>query len=102
MTSRLEGALMVPVELVEALAGGEAGGADAQLAAVGGTGGDLTLETGGEELLMAPAVSTGPFGEPLDGGGHRGCFQRPAQVADIAGWLLRRGGSHQRSPIARS
>jgi hypothetical protein len=48
----LEGPLMVEVELLQALAGWEPGGADAALAAVGFPGGDLTLQTGGQELLM--------------------------------------------------
>ena len=92
---------MVEVELVEALAGGEAGGADAQFAAVGGAGGDFAFQAGGEELFMGPAVGPGSFGEPLHGGGHRGCLQRPAEVGDIAG-RFRGGGGHQCSPIARS
>ena len=58
---------MVEVELVEALAGGEAGGADAELAAVGGAGGDFAFQAGGEELFVGPAVAAGSFGEPLDG-----------------------------------
>ena len=93
---------MVEVELVEALAGGEAGGADAEFAAVGGAGGDFSFEAGGEELFMGPAVAAGPFGEPLDGGAHRWRLQRSAQVGDIAGRLLRGGGGHHCSPIARS
>ena len=60
MTSRLQGALVVEVELVEALAGREAGGADAELAAVGCAGGDFAFEAGGEELFMGPAVGCGP------------------------------------------
>ena len=83
-----EGALVVEVELVEGLAGREAGGADAELAAVGLAGGDLAFEAGGEELLVGPAVGAGPFGEPLDRGGQRRCLQRPAQVGEIAAGLV--------------
>ncbi len=57
-----EGALVVPVEVLEGLAGRELGGADAELAAVGSAGGDFSLEAGGEELLVGPAIGSGPFG----------------------------------------
>ena len=50
------------------LRAGEAGGADAALAAMGFAGGDLALQAGGQELLVGPALSPGAFGEPLDGG----------------------------------
>jgi hypothetical protein len=42
------------------------GGADAAFAAVGFAGGDLTLQAGGEELLVGPRFGLGPFGEPRD------------------------------------
>ena len=96
----LEGALVVEAELVEALAGRKAGGADAELAAVGRPRRDLTFEAGGEELLMGPAVAAGSFGEPFDGGSERRRLQRATQVGDIGGRL--RGGGHQRTPTARS
>jgi hypothetical protein len=44
------------VELVEALAGWEAGGADAGLTAVGLAGRHFPLPAGGEELLVAPGL----------------------------------------------
>src|SRR5215204_3835757 len=47
-----QGALVAQVELVEGLAGGEAGGADAELTAVGGAGGHFAFQAGGEELFM--------------------------------------------------
>ena len=47
-----ESAGVVEVELLQALAGREAGGPDAALAAVGLPGGDLTLETGHQVLLV--------------------------------------------------
>jgi hypothetical protein len=62
-----EGALVVEVEVLEGLAGGEPGGPDAELTAVGLAGGDLPLEAGGEELLMRPALGSGPLREPVDG-----------------------------------
>ena len=62
----LEGALVAEVEVLEGLAGREAGGADAGLAAVVLAGGDLAFEAGGEELLVAPALGPGPLGEPVD------------------------------------
>jgi len=47
-----ETAGVVEVELFQGLAGGEAGGADAALPAVGFAGGDLALQAGDQELLM--------------------------------------------------
>jgi hypothetical protein len=64
----LEGALVLGVEVLEALAGGEAGGANAALTAVGFAGSDLALQAGGEELLVSPALGAGAFGEALDRG----------------------------------
>jgi hypothetical protein len=58
---------VVEVELLQALAGGEAGVADAPFAAVGLAGGDLAVQAGGQELLVAPARSAGSLGQP----GHR-------------------------------
>jgi hypothetical protein len=62
-----ESAGVVEVELFEAFAGREAGGADAALAAVGFAGGDLALQAGDEELFVAPGLGAGALGEP----GHR-------------------------------
>jgi hypothetical protein len=63
----LEAAGVVVVELLQALARREAGGADAPFAAVGFPGGDLALQAGGQELLVGPALGAGPLGQP----GHR-------------------------------
>jgi hypothetical protein len=63
----LEAAGVVEVELLQALAGREAGGADAALTAVGLSGGDLALQAGGQELLVAPALGAGPLGQPPGG-----------------------------------
>jgi hypothetical protein len=43
---------VVEVELLQALAGREPGGADAALPAVGLAGGDLALQAGDQELLV--------------------------------------------------
>jgi len=63
----LEAAGVVEVELLQALSGREAGGAAAALAAVGFSGGDLALQAGSQELLVAPALSPGPLGQPPGG-----------------------------------
>ena len=57
---------MVEVELLEGLPGREPGGPDADLPAVGLAGGHLSLEAGGQELLVGPALGPGPFGQALD------------------------------------
>ncbi len=51
-----EAAGVVEIELFQGLAGGEPGGADASLAAVGLAGGDLALQAGDEELLVGPVL----------------------------------------------
>jgi hypothetical protein len=66
---------VVEVELLQALARGEAGVADAAFAAVGLAGGDLALQAGGQELLVAPALGTGALGQP----GHRLAKRRRLQ-----------------------
>jgi hypothetical protein len=81
------------------LAGGEPGGADAALAAVGLAGGDFTLQARDQEILVRPGLRAGPLGEP----GHRlaqgGGFQRPGQERDLAGQVAgRRLGGHQAAP----
>ena len=89
---------MLGVEVLEALAGGEAGGADAALAAMGFAGGDLALQAGGQELLVGPALSPGAFGEPLDGGCQRRSLERPGQISQLrshVAWAARALGCHQ-------
>jgi hypothetical protein len=49
-------AQMGDIEFLDRLDRGETGGADAGLAAVGLTGGDLPLETGDEELGVRPGL----------------------------------------------
>ena len=84
----LEAALVVEVELLEGLAGREAGGADAELAAVGLAGGDFAFEAGGEELLVGPALGPGALAEPFDSLRERWCLERSTQIGDIAAGLV--------------
>ena len=91
----------VVVVVLQALAGGEPGGADPPLAAVGLTGRDLALQAGGEELLMGPGLLPGSFGQPLDRVAQRRCFNarvrnsssevtsRPVLTAAVRGVVVR-------------
>jgi hypothetical protein len=101
-----EAAGVVEVELLQRLAGREAGVADAALAAVGLTRGDLALQAGSQELLVGPALSPGPLGQP----GHRLAqgrrLERAGQEGELAGQiprggLGRRGRHHATSPSSR-
>jgi hypothetical protein len=58
----LDGALEGEVELLERLAGGEAGGLDPRLAAVALPGGDLGREHRLEEALVRPVLLAGSGG----------------------------------------
>ena len=91
-----EAAGVVEVELLQALAGREPGGADAALAAVGLPGGDLALQAGGQELLVGPGLGAGPLGQP----GHRLAqgrrLQRPGQERELAVRSARRCGGRRR------
>lgn len=82
-----EAAGVVEVELFQALAGGEPGGADPALAAVGVAGGDLALKTGGEVFLVGPGFGAGAFG----GVAQRRCFQRSGEVGDLTGGVALAG-----------
>ena len=79
----LEGALVIEVEVLEGLAGREAGGADAGLAAVGLAGRDLAFQAGGQELLVAPGLGPGPLGETPDRGAQRRRLERPTEIGDV-------------------
>jgi hypothetical protein len=97
----LEGAGVVEVELLQRLAGREAGVADAALAAVGLPGGDLALQAGSQELLVRPALSAGAFGEPAGGLPQAGRLERPGQEHELGGQIpTPRGGLgwHQATP----
>ena len=97
-----EGALVVVVEVLEALAGREPGGPDAVLAAVVLAGGDLTFETGGEELLMGPALGAGPLGRA--GGSTRPATALSTPGTDTRGPLvgLVVAAAITPTPVARS
>ena len=86
-----EAAGVVEVELLQRLAGGEAGGADAAFAAVAFAGGDFALQAGDEELLVRPGLGAGAFGEPVDGLAQRRRFQRAGQERDLGGEVTRCG-----------
>ena len=73
---------MVKVELLQGLARGEAGGADAALAAMALAGGDLALQAGDEELLR-PRLRPGAFGQPGDRLAQRGRLLHPGQERDL-------------------
>ena len=80
-----EAAGMVEVELLQRLAGGEPGGADAAFAAVGLAGGDFALQAGGQEFLVAPALRPGPLGESAGCLTQARCLQRPGEEGDLGG-----------------
>ncbi len=75
MMSRLSERWKVEVEVLDGLAGREAGGADAVLATVVLAGGDLPFQAGGEELLVAPLFGAGPLGQAVDRGGQAGALR---------------------------
>jgi hypothetical protein len=58
---------MGEVEFLDRLDRGEAGGADAALAAVAVAGRDLALQAGDEVFEVAPGLGLGAFGEPFGG-----------------------------------
>ena len=101
MTSRLQGSLVVVVEVLQGLAGGEPGGPDAALPAVGLPGGHLALQAGGQELLVAPGLGPGPLGQPGHRVAQRRGLQRPGQVGELGGQVpaarRSRGGHHAAS-----
>ena len=87
---------VVEVEVLEGLAPGEPGGADASFSAVGLAGGDLALQTGRQELLVGPGLGPGPLGQPVDGLAQRRGLERPGQERELGGDVPRRGrGGHQ-------
>jgi hypothetical protein len=98
----LEPAGVVVVELLQALAGGEPGGADAALAAVGLAGGDLALQAGGQELLMRPVLRAGALGQPEDRVSQGRGFEGAGQERQLPGQIPRRlGGRHHAAPSVR-
>ena len=79
----LDTALEGEVELLQRLAGREAGGLDAALAAVAVARGDLGREQRLGEALIAPLLLAGPLGEHRQrpGGGRR--LERAEQVRQL-------------------
>jgi hypothetical protein len=73
------------VELLQGLAGGEAGGLDAALAAVAVAAIDLGLEQRGGEALKAPVLLAGAVGELGQRPGRGGRLELPEQVRELAG-----------------
>ena len=97
-----EGPLVVEVEVLQGLAGGEPGGADAALAAVGLPGGDLALQARGQELLVGPGLGAGPLGQPVHRPGQRRGLQRAGEVGDLRGHVparCRAGSSAGITPL---
>jgi site-specific DNA recombinase len=92
-----EAAGVLEVELLQRLAGREAGSADAALAAVVLPGGDLALQAGDEELLMRPGLRPGAFGQPIHRGTQRRCLQCSGEVGDLGEGVACRclGRGHQ-------
>ncbi len=79
----LDRALEGEVELLERLAGGEAGGLDPCLAAVAVAAVDLGLQQHGGELLIAPLLCAGAVGELGQRPGRRRRLERPEQVREL-------------------
>jgi hypothetical protein len=75
--------LVVEVELLQAFAGREPGGADTSFTAVGFPGGDLALQAGGEELLIGPRLCAGALSETLDRRAQGWGLQRPGKESDL-------------------
>ena len=75
--------LVVPVEVVEGLAGREPGPTDPLRGPGRVASGDLAFEHGGEVVLMGPAGITGLVGEPGSGFSDPRCFQRGGEVVDL-------------------
>ena len=97
-----DGGLVVPVEVVEGLAGREPGPADALRGAGRVAGRDLAFEHGGEVVLMGPAGVAGLVGEPAGGLDDPRCLQRGGEVVDLldrVGGGLLLGGHHATSPV---
>ena len=100
IASRLRERWKLEVEVLECLAGREPRGADAALAAVVLAGRDLAFETRGEELLVGPALGSGPFGEPFDRVGRATVLSAPGTDTRCRWSAWSRG--HHATPSARS
>ncbi len=80
-----DAALVIEVEVLQGLAGREASGADAGLAAVGGTGRDLPLQAGGQELLVAPGLLPGSGPQTFHPTQQGRGLHLATQVGEVAG-----------------
>jgi hypothetical protein len=85
MTSRFSPRAWSGVELLQALAGGEPGGADAAFPAVGLPGGDLALQAGNQVFLVRPGLGAGALSQPGNGLAQCGCLERAGQERDLGG-----------------
>jgi hypothetical protein len=93
-----QAAQMGDLEFLQGLDGGEAGGADTALGAVGFAGGDLTLQAGHRVLGVGPRLAPGPPGRAFGGvQQHRG-LHRAGQEGQVGGGLLR-GAAPRRSRL---
>jgi hypothetical protein len=96
---------VVEVELLEALAGRESGGADAALTAVGLPGGDLPLQAGDQELLVRPGFGAGAVSQPRHRLTQGRRLERPGQESHLGGEITGdlRGliGHHATPPSVR-
>jgi hypothetical protein len=72
------------VEVLQGLAGGRPGGADAAFAAVGLAGGDLALQARSQELFVGPGRLTGALGPARDLLAQRGAFRAWVRNASSA------------------
>jgi hypothetical protein len=100
-----DGGLVVPVEIVEGLVGGEPGPTDALRGAGRVACGDLAFEHCGEVVLVCPAGVACLVSEPMCGLDDAGRFQRGGQVVDLFDGVGRSGlllGGHQATCPSRS
>ncbi|PBC66310.1 DNA invertase Pin-like site-specific DNA recombinase [Streptomyces sp. TLI_235] len=98
---------MGDIEFLDGLDRGEAGGADAALAAVAVTGGDLALQAGDQVLGVGPGLGAGALRQALGGVQQRGSLHRAGEERQVGGGLpagvgrlsvrLRRAGRSVRS-----
>jgi len=79
----LDRALEAEVELLERLAGGEAGLLDARLAAVRVPRGLFGGEQRFGEALVAPLLGAGPLGQLGEGAGGSRCFHGAEEVGEL-------------------
>ena len=79
-----QAAQVVEVEFLEGLDRGEAGGADAALAAVAVAGGDLALQAGDQVLVVGPGFGLGALGQAFGGVQQGGRLHRAGEEGQVA------------------